>query len=146
MADTFSVGLANQGLKTLVNSPVSLVMTIPVEVDSLYTIINNAENSVITTQTTAANRKVTLSSITVKAANVDNIFRLYRGSAIVQTFVPKVALQTIQMFPVGGGVEFDETETWKVTVQSVAGAGGVEVCASGRAEAKRNELFSQVLA
>jgi hypothetical protein len=147
MADTFSIGLANQGLKALVNSPQnSILMTIPTEINASVVLAGAAETDVITLQTVAANKKVTITSITVTASNVDNIFKLYRNGVDIATFVPKVALQTIQMLPVSGGKEFDETETWKLTVTSAGAAGTVKACASGRSEMKRNELFSQVLA
>jgi hypothetical protein len=147
MADTFSIGLANQGLKALVNSPQnSILMTIPMEINESVVLAGGAETDVITLKTVLANKKVTVTSLTVTGTHVDAIFKLYRNGAEIATFVPKVANQTIQMLPVSGGKEFDEGETWKLTVTTAAGVGTVKACASGRCELKRNELFSQVLA
>jgi hypothetical protein len=147
MADTFSIGLSNQGLRSLVVTPhLSVLLTVPVESRTIIALAGGAETDVIATTTMPSNYKVTLDSILVTAANVDNLFKLYRNGTCILNYTPNVALQSVQIFPVGGGKEFDEGETMRLTVTSVVGAGNVEASVSGRAELKKNVLFSPVLA
>lgn len=147
MADTFSIGLSNQGLRGLVVTPHATVLpTIPVESRTLIALGGVAETNIIATTTMADNYKVTIDSLIVTAANVDNLFKLYRNGTCILNFIPDVAGQSIQVFPVGGGKEYDEGETIRLTVTSATGAGNVEASISGRAELKRNVLFSPVLA
>lgn len=147
MADTFSIGLSNQGLRGLVVTPQSVVrQTIPFESRTLIALAGGAETDIIATTTMTANYKVTIDSLIVTAANVDNLFKLYRNGTCILNFIPNVAGQSVQVFPVGGGKEYDEGETIRLTVTSVVGAGNVEASISGRSELKKNVLFSPVLA
>jgi hypothetical protein len=145
MADTFSIGLPNQGLKQLVCQYQGTVLqTIPLEV-SMTDTAGAGETDIIPLQTVASNRKLTMDSLLVTAGDADDIFKLYRNGAAILSFVGVIA-QSLQVFPQGGGREFDEGETWKVTVTSAAGGADSTVSVSGRSELKRQTLYSPVVA
>jgi hypothetical protein len=145
MADTFSIGLPNQGLKQLVcQYQNSVLQTIPLEVNATDT-AGAGETDIIVEQTVPANRKVTLTSLLVTAGDADDVFKLYRNGTVILSFIGVIA-QSLQVFPYGVGREFDEGETWKVTVTSVAGGADSTVSASGRSELKRQMLYSPVVA
>jgi hypothetical protein len=105
------------------------------------------ETNLVATKTVAANQKITLNSLNVSVPIADTIIKLYRNGTVVESWTPKTINTSIELFPVGGGKEFDETETWRITATSATGiAENVTGSVSGRTELKRNELFSQVLA
>jgi hypothetical protein len=149
MADTYSIGLPNQGLKQLTSTfSNSVTQTAPVEY--LIASVNlgvGVETNLVATKTVAANQKITLNSLNVSVPIADTIIKLYRNGTVVESWTPKTINTSIELFPVGGGKEFDETETWRITATSATGiAENVTGSVSGRTELKRNELFSQVLA
>lgn len=146
MADTFSIGLPNQALKALTSTFQSTVnLVTPLEVTLSASAGGGVETDVITVQTVASNKKAILDSLLVTASVDGSVFRVYRGSTIVTAFTVATADTEYQVFADGIGKEFDEAETWKVTVFNAA-AVDATASASGRLEMKRNELFSQVLA
>jgi len=144
MADTFSIGLPNQGLKQIVCQYRGTVLqTIPLEVNMTDT-AGAGETDIIPDQTVPSNYKLTMNSMLVTAGDADDVFKLYRGATVILTFVGVIG-QSLQVFPYGVGKEFDEGETWKVTVTSVAGGADSTVSVSGRAELKRQTLYSPVV-
>jgi hypothetical protein len=145
MANPFGMGLPNQGLKSLTASATSTVLeTIPVEFDAAV-ILAAAEVNLVATQTVANNRKITLDSLIVNVSRAETVVTLYRNAVVVASWTPKTVDQSIQLFTDGIGREFDEAETWRITM-TAAGAGTAHGSVSGRSEIKRNELFSQILA
>jgi len=147
MADPFGMGLPNQALKSLTSQYSSNpLQTIPIEATATVALGGAGETDVIVLQTVPSNRKVTLDSLTVTAANVDCIFKLYRSGVAILTFIPAISAQSVQVFSEGVGKEYDEAETWKVTVTSATGAGNVSASASGRSELKRQMLYSPLIA
>jgi hypothetical protein len=149
MANPFGMGLPNQGLKSLTASATATVLeTIPVEFDAdTLDLGAGATRDLVATQTVAANRKVTLDSLIVNVPIADAVVRMYRNGTVVEAWTPKTIDQSLQLFNDGIGKEFDEGETWRITITSVGGSVSVaHGSVSGRSEIKRNELFSQILA
>jgi len=149
MANPFGMGLPNQGLKSLTASATSTVLeTIPVEFDADTAALGaGLTRDLVATQTVAANRKVSLDSLIVNVPIADAVVRMLRNGTVIEAWTPKTIDQSIQLFNDGIGKEFDEGETWRITITSVGGSGSVaHGSVSGRSEIKRNELFSQILA
>jgi hypothetical protein len=149
MANPFAMGLPNQALKSLTASANATILeTIPVEFDADTAALGaGADRNLVATQTVAANRKVSLDSLIVNVPIADAIVKMYRNAVVVETWTPKTVDQSIQLFTDGIGKEFDEAETWRITITSAGGSGNVaHGSVSGRSEIKRNELFSQILA
>jgi len=149
MANPFGMGLPNQGLKSLTASATATVLeTIPVEFDADTAALGaGLTRDLVATQTVAANRKVSLDSLIVNVPIADAVVRMLRNGTVIEAWTPKTIDQSIQLFNDGIGKEFDEGETWRITITSVGGSGSVaHGSVSGRSEIKRNELFSQILA
>jgi hypothetical protein len=157
MADTFSIGLPNQGLKSLTSTFTQSAPTvIPFEYDgnSKNTVTGvDADLTIATTRnllptvTVPANAKLVVDSLLVDVPIADAIVKMYRSGTLVASWTPKTITTSIQLFPVGGGKELDETETLRITVVSATGiAAMAHVSVSGRYEMKRGELFTQVIA
>lgn len=149
MANPFAMGLPNQGLHALTSTFTSSVtQTAPVEYDAASANLTiGAEKDLIATKTVADNQKITLDSLVVSVPIADAIIKLYRNGVVVEAWTPKTITQSIELFPVGCGKEFDEAETWRITATSATGiASPAHISVSGRTEMKRNTLFSQVIA
>jgi hypothetical protein len=143
------MGLPNQALKSLVSQfQGNVLSTIPLEVESGGVVSGAGATDVIALHTVTSNYKVTMDSLIVTPGDADDIFKLYRNGAVILQFVPGAAAvgTSKQVFPEGGGKEFDEGETWKITVTSVAGGGTCYANVSGRQELKRQMLYSPLIA
>lgn len=149
MADPFSMGLPNQALKALQSQfRSSVLQTIPLEVESGAVVSGAGTTTMIATQTVPQNYKVTMDSLIVNPGDADDVFTLLRNGVAIMKFMPGAAAAgtSVQAFPQGTGKEFDEAETWAVTVTSAGGGGTCYANVSGRSELKRQMLYSPLIA
>jgi hypothetical protein len=157
MADTYSIGLPNQGLKQLTSTfSNSVTPTTPYEYDgnSKHTGTGaDADLTIATTRnlvptlTVPANSKLVVDSLIVNVPIADAIIKMYRNGTLIESWTPKTITTSVQLLPVGGGKEFDEAETLRITVVTATGiAAMAHASISGRYDMKRGELFTQVIA
>jgi hypothetical protein len=144
MANPFSMGLPNQALKAKQSQFQSNPLeTIPVEFNAAAA--PGAGTTALLTVVVAPNKKVTLDSFLVTTSVITDIFTLSRNGTTILSYTPGVTGQSVQVFAHGVGKEFDENDTWVVSVTSVAGS-NVVISVSGRDQLKRQMLYSPLIA
>jgi hypothetical protein len=145
MANPFSMGLPNQALKAKQSQFQSNPLeTIPVEFNAAAAVLGPATTALLTV-VVAPNKKVTLDSFLVTTSVITDIFTLSRNGTTILSYTPGVTGQSVQVFAHGVGKEFDENDTWVVSVTSVAGS-NVVISVSGRDQLKRQMLYSPLIA